>query len=364
MGGGRRETVALFTSMVGRNEQRGTGEMTKNEDDRTRGLNLRDIPGLAAMVRVPRWCLWYWRAVERKDGRRGRTKVPVIPGTGRNVRVNDLEGVVGYDAAAAAVEAAEGAAAGLAGAWLGVSGWRRWTSTIAAILGRGKIDGWALAILTAAPGAYREVTPSGTGLRLIGRLGASGGVPEAFQGRLRVGEWVKGLEGPDNAVERAWWGVGIKAGAAVEIFHACARFITVTGWDGTGDCETDISAVVEWLMERADERKTIEGKAERERGRWLLVAGAHRGRDSRHWARSPNDDLGWDDWSATGMAIWGATGGSEDGYAGAQGVEREERQARRWGVVANGGITGCARRPIGLVSGRCFTRPTKPIRSG
>ena len=105
--------------------------MTKNNDDKTRGLNLRNIPGLAAMVRVPRWCLWYWRVIERKDGKRGRTKVPVIPGTGRNVRVNDLEGAVGYDVAAAAVEA-EGARRASAGAWLGVSGWWRWTSIIAA----------------------------------------------------------------------------------------------------------------------------------------------------------------------------------------------------------------------------------------
>ena len=80
-----------------------------DDNDKTRGLNLGEIPGLGAMLAVPRWCLWYWRVIERKDGKRGRTKVPVIPGTGRNVRVNDLEGAVGYDVAAAAVEA-EGAA--------------------------------------------------------------------------------------------------------------------------------------------------------------------------------------------------------------------------------------------------------------
>ena len=233
--------------------------MTKNNEDKTRGLNLGSIPGLAAMLAVPRWCLWYWRAIERKDGKRGRTKVPVIPGTGRNVRVNDLEGAVGYDAARAAVEA-EGAA--------GV-GWRMKDDfgRVAIDIDHcrdpktGKVDGWALAILAAAPGAYREVTPSGTGLRVIGRLG---GAPEAFQAVLRVKPWVDGLEAA-SAEERAWWGVGIRADAAVEIFHACARFITVTGWDGIGDCETDISAVVEWLMERADvtEDERKEGRRRR-----------------------------------------------------------------------------------------------------
>ena len=190
--------------------------MPKNED-RTRGVNLRDIPGLAAMLAVERWCCWYWRVLVRKDGTRARTKVPTIPGTGIGVQVNGLVGVAGYDAAVAGVLAETEGAHGV--------GWR-----MVGDLGRaaldldhcrdprtGKIDAWALAILAAAPGAYREVTPSGTGMRVIGRLGGPGGGLEAFQGWLRVGEWVKGLEGPDSAEERAWWGGGtIRTGAAVE----------------------------------------------------------------------------------------------------------------------------------------------------
>ena len=278
-----------------------------DDNDKTRGLNLGSIPGLAAMLAVPRWCLWYWRAIERKDGKRGRTKVPVIPGTGIGVKVNDLEGAVGYDAARAAVEA-EGAA--------GV-GWRMKDDfgRVAIDIDHcrdprtGKIDAWALAILAAAPGAYWEVTPSGTGIRIIGRLG---GTPEAFQGRLRVKAWVEGLEGPDNAVERAWWGVGIGAGAQIEIFHACARFLTVTGWDGIGDCETDISEIVGWIGERADER-TIEGKAERAEDEGLSRIG-HIEDAIAALGKIANEDVGWDDWSRIGMAVWGATGGSEEGY--------------------------------------------------
>ena len=283
-----------------------------DDKNKTRGLNPRNIPGLAAMVRVPRWCLWYWRAIERKDGKRGRTKVPVIPGTGRNVRVNDLEGAVGYDVAAAAVEA-EGAA--------GV-GWRMKDDfgRVAIDIDHcrdpktGRVDGWALALLTAAPGAYREVTPSGTGLRIIGTIKAAPGAAlEAFQAVLRVKAWVEGLESPDSAEERAWWGVGIKAGAQIEIFHACARFITVTGWDGIGNCETDISAVVDWLMERAKEGPTIEGKAVAAEDDGLSRIG-HIEDVIAALGKIANDDLGWDDWSRTGMAVWGATGGSEEGY--------------------------------------------------
>jgi putative DNA primase/helicase len=279
-----------------------------DDKDKTRGLNLRDIPGLSAMLAVDRWCIWYWRVLIRKDGTRGRTKVPVIPGTGIGVRVNDLEGMAGYDRAASAVEVED--AAGV--------GWRMEgdIGLVALDLDHcrdpktGRVDGWALALLTAAPGAYREITPSGTGLRVLGRLG---GLPEAFQGKLRVKAWADGLEGPDSAEERAWWGKGIKAGAAIEIFHACARFLTVTGWDPVGDCTVEITPVVEWLMERAEKGRTIEGRAERSEDEGLSLRG-HIEDVIAALGVIPNEDVGWDDWSKTGMAVWGATGGSEDGY--------------------------------------------------
>jgi putative DNA primase/helicase len=285
--------------------------MTEKNEDRTRGLNLRNIPGLVAMLAVDRWCIWYWRVLIRKDGTKGKTKVPVVPGTGRNVRVNSLEGMAGYDRAAVAVELED--AAGV--------GWRMEGDVGLAALDldhcrdpkTGKIDAWALAILAAAPGAYWEVTPSGTGIRIIGRLGGPGGPPGAFQGRLRVKAWVDGL-GPDSAEERAWWGEGtIRAGAAVEIFHACARFLTVTGWNPAGDCTADITPVVEWLMERAEQGRTIEGKVERADDDGLSLRG-HIEDAVAALGVIPNEDVGWDDWSKIGMAVWGATGGSEDGY--------------------------------------------------
>jgi len=279
-----------------------------DDNDKTRGLNLRSIPGLAAMLAVDRWCLWYWRVLIRKDGTKGKTKVPVIPGTGIGVRVNSLEGVVGYDVARAAV-LAEGAA--------GV-GWRMEgdVGLVALDLDHcrgpktGKIDAWALAILAAAPGAYWEITPSGTGIRIIGRLS---GRPEAFQGKLRVKAWVASLEGPDSAEERAWWGEGIKARAQIELFHACSRFLTVTGWDGTGDCTVEIDEIVGWIRERTDEPKTIEGRAERADDDGLSLRG-HIEDVRAALGVIPNEDAGWDDWSKIGMAVWGATGGSEDGY--------------------------------------------------
>ena len=285
--------------------------MTKNEDDRTRGLNLRDIPGLAAMLREERWIDWWRQPVKRKDGKPGFRKVPRIPGTLENARSNDLTGARGYDVARAAALADKG----LAGVgWMMLDDLGRVAIDIDHCRDpvTGKVDGWALALLTAAPGAYREVTPSGTGLRIIGRFTPAEGPLEAFQGNLQVKPWVEGL-GADGETERRWWGVGIKARAAVEIFHACARFITVTGWDGTGDCEADISAVVEWLMERTERGRTRAGAAAPPPAMLLgeiedVVACL---------AEIPNpDNPDWDRFAVRiGMAVWGATGGSEEGFA-------------------------------------------------
>jgi putative DNA primase/helicase len=97
------------------------------------------------------------------------------------------------------------------------------------------------------------------------------------------------------------------------MFHACARFITVTGWDGAGDCEVDIGEIVEWLMERADERKTIEGTVTRADDGGLSLVG-HIEDVVAALEIIPNDDLHWNDWMAFGLATVNATNGSEAGY--------------------------------------------------
>ena len=281
--------------------------MTKNEDDRTRGLNLRDIPGLAAMLAVDRWCIWYWRV---RNGQ--KSKVPRIPGTLANAMSNDLTGARSYDVARAAVLAEE-STAGVG--WMMLDDLGRAAIDIDHCRDKatGRVDGWALALLTAAGGAYREVTPSGTGLRVIGRLSAAGGGLEAFQAVSRVKPWVAGLEGPDSEEERRWWGVGIRADAAVEIYHACARYITVTGWDGVGDCEADISTVVEWLIERAGKKK-IKGHASVAADDGGLSLIGHIEDVSAALEIIPNDDLHWNDWMAMGLATVNASRGSEKGY--------------------------------------------------
>ena len=125
-----------------------------DDNDKTRGLNLRNIPGLAAMLAVDRWCVWYWKIQTEKNGRRTKTKVPHIPGTPHMARVNDLKGVVGYDAARAAVLAENAAGVG----WRMVGDLGRVALDLDKCVDAetGETDAWALAVLEAAEGAYKE----------------------------------------------------------------------------------------------------------------------------------------------------------------------------------------------------------------
>jgi putative DNA primase/helicase len=305
------------------------------DKDKTRGLNLRDIPGLAAMLKEERWIDWWRQPIKRKDGNPGFRKVPRIPGTLENARSNDLTGARGYDVARAAAVADKG----LAGVgWMMLDDLGRAAIDIDHCRDpvTGKIDGWALALLTNAPGAYREVTPSGTGLRIIGTIKAAPGTAlDAFQGNLQVKSWVEGLKGSGGEEERAWWGVGIKARAQVELFHACARFITVTGWDGIGDCETDITTLVEWLMERAEKGRTTKAIAPPP----AMLLGEIEDVIAC-LAEIPNpDNPDWNRFAVRiGMAVWGATGGSAEGFdawvawsARAESQHDESVCIERWG---------------------------------
>ena len=279
--------------------------------DKTRGLNLRNIPGLAAMLREERWIDWWRQPIKRKDGKPGFRKVPRIPGTLENARSNDLTGARGYDVARAAALADKG----LAGVgWMMLDDLGRVAIDIDHCRDpvTGKIDGWAERLLAECPGAYREITPSGTGIRIIGRLIGPGGALEAFQGVVDAGTRVKALDPVKDAKEIVWWGGGIQRGAQVEIFHACARFITMTGWSGEGDCEADISKAVEWLMERVN-KKTSKGRAEANDDRLSLIGNIEDVAAALEII--PNDRLPFEGgWMPMWLATLNSKNGSEAGY--------------------------------------------------
>ena len=274
-------------------------------DDKTRGLNLRDIPGLAAMLAVPRWCNWYWRV---RNGQ--KSKVPRIPGTLENARSNDLTGARSYDAARAAALADKG----LAGVgWMMLDDLGRVALDLDKCVDAetGETDAWALAVLEAAEGAYRERTPSGTGWRIIGSIEGE----EAFSGLLGIENLLRVLA--DGEAIDSWGGMReARGGAAIEIYHACARYITVTGWDGSGDPGADIGALTRALVALAEEHGGgfgVRRGKEAARG----VPGALAGPIEDVVAALeiiPNNDLPWLEWVVFGMAVRNATGGSEEGW--------------------------------------------------
>lgn len=89
----------------------------------------------------------------------------------------------------------------------------------------GTVASWAQEILNAAPTAYREVTVSGTGLRVIGIA--------------------KGNE------QHKKFAVGDRPGAAIEIYRQATRYITVSGLEISNCSELpNIDALIDDLVAR------------------------------------------------------------------------------------------------------------------
>ena len=99
-----------------------------------------------------------------------------------------------------------------------------------------EIDPWAKALVEEANGAYIERTPSGEGLRIIGL-------------------------GSGEKLHRKWKIEGAREGAAVEVYRACERYITITGAQ-IGECEATIgtrSARQDCIQLRPEEEAEREG---------------------------------------------------------------------------------------------------------
>ena len=247
----------------------------------------RPLPAALAPLADRR--LWViWRLEARANGK--PTKRPYRPTqTGRLARVNDPRT---WGSLRDAQQAAGlGQADGIGLVLLQAEGYGALDLDKCRHPETGELDAWAREILDRCPGAYVEVTPSGAGLRVIGRCDLDTG----FQSVLRV----------DGSV----------AGAQVEIYHLAPRYITVTGQQIAGPASADelgdISDVVLDLAVQAAGQKPVTGDAPIAQNPDALgevediVAAL---------AAIPNEDLGWDDWSRIGMAAWRASGGSPDGF--------------------------------------------------
>ena len=178
-------------------------------------------PALAPLCDQKRWLVWRWTR-----GKNGKwTKPPFRAAQpDQHAANNDPETWSDHGAAAAAVSA--GHAHGIGFALPG--------SDISAVdLDRcrnidGTLDAWAQAIVDSAPGAYLEVTVSGTGVRIIG-TGAGAPVHRKFT--VRNG----------------------REGAAVELYRGAIRYITVSGTE-IGNCNQvgNIDGLIDSLLAEHD----------------------------------------------------------------------------------------------------------------
>jgi hypothetical protein len=154
----------------------------------------------------------------------------------------------------------------------------------------GEIAPWAQALVEECD-SYTEITPSETGLRIIGEHGGA-------------------LKAPIHAAYR------LPGGGKGEVFFRAVRYITVTGnrLPGTPDRLADIAGPVLDLLMRAGKAKAAEPAPE---------FGAARSRED---ALAPiediraalaviaNNDLHYDDWVRIGLATFSASSGTGEGF--------------------------------------------------
>jgi hypothetical protein len=271
-------------------------------DRRARGIGLHGVPAFAAMLARVRWCVWSWRLVSRKDGTTSWSKHPHVPGSPASIRSNSLRGATTYDRAERAV--LEGEADGVG--WLLLGDLERvWLDgDKCRDPATGDLAPWAWDIIDRCPGAYVEVTPSGTGVRIMGKANLD--VP--MQARVS-------MAGEPGAHERA----------ALEVFFAGSRFVTVTGWTGgaagDGDGDGDIGMEALRLWELGEARRLARARV-RDDGIALRSARVGPGRTRTAPLGDivavlgviANDCEHWDEWTRIGMAAHAASGGDEAAY--------------------------------------------------
>ena len=155
---------------------------------------------LAPLCEVDHWVIWRW------EQRKGVWTKPPYMATDprRKAKNNDPTTWASYDVAVASAKHADGIGFALLN-----------TPFVAVDLDHcldgNEIDPWAKDWIRAANGAYVEVTPSGEGLRIIGR-------------------------GAGDKLHRKWKIGAAREGAAIEIYRNCERYITVTGAQ-LGECK-------------------------------------------------------------------------------------------------------------------------------
>jgi hypothetical protein len=190
------------------------------EKPRTYNADLAHLPtALRPLTTQKRWVVWPWTARAIKNGAAVRwTKPPrMARDPSRNARSNDPETWGSYAEAVAAVAAgnADGIGYMLKGSDIGAVDIDRCVDKDNA-----KLVPWAERLQNEAAGAYQEVTVSGGGLRIIGKVSG----PETHR---------------KFTLDR-------KTGAGIELYRNTARYITVSGIEMGGPC-TDLPLLDEFI---------------------------------------------------------------------------------------------------------------------
>ena len=189
------------------------------EKPQTCNGDLKNLPrALLPLTAQDRWVVWPWELRTTKGGNQKWTKPPrQARDPDRNARSNDPVTWGSYADAVTAVAA--GKADGI--------GYMLQGSDIGAIdldhcvdRDNGKLVPWAERLQNEALGAYREITVSGRGLRILGKV-----------------------NGPETHRKFTF---DRKTGAGIELYRNTARYITISGMEVGGPC-TELPPLDEFI---------------------------------------------------------------------------------------------------------------------
>jgi hypothetical protein len=282
------------------------------------GVALEQLPALAPLLGEQRWCCWRWewKAWRRGEAHKGAwTKVPWFPakrGPGQPLQTSHPEQARAYAIARDMV--LRGNADGVGWVVTGETEWVWLDLDKCRDPKTGVVAPWAAALLerVRAIGLYTEISPSGQGVRVLGRAG----LDAPMQGRVDMTRLLAGL-GEDGL--QAWGGSReCHKLAGIEMFFACVRYVTLTGWDAAGGPGGDAGGLAMELWQLAEGQK---GAARKGRASKALP-----GEDKRAPVEDvvsalsviTNDDgwdvpASWEEWNRIGMAVFAATGGEPEG---------------------------------------------------
>ena len=256
---------------------------------------------LLPLVDARRWVIWRW--TEPTDGSKPDKPLYRANDPWRYASSQDPTSWGSYASAMNAVAAAEADGAGYvlrddaAHVFLDLDQCRDPVT--------GALADWAQRLVEEAD-SYTEVTPSGRGLRIIGRN--------------------ESLSAP---VHRR---VAMPEGGGVEIFHRCPRYVTVSGQRLTGtpdqlrpicDVAADLLLLAQPSTPRGLDRMPASAAASAPALTPTSAATPAPNPDAAGLPEDiaaalaviPNADVSWDDWSRIGMTTWRASGGSAEGLS-------------------------------------------------